>query len=405
MAIVVLNAILGVMQESKAEEALAALKKMTAPEAHVIRDGLPTAVKAREVVPGDVLVLETGNYIPADVRLIESVNLRVEEASLTGESVPIEKQANEVLPDRCSAGRAPQFRLHGHAGHLRSRPRHRRGDRDAHRDRPHRGDDSVLRGRADAPAEQAGPARQVPGHWLPGDLRHRRRGGHPARNAAQPDHHWRDRRLLRRVAARDPEHVPDGGEPGHRRGARRAARHRDDVPGAGHARDGPPPRPHPRAARRGDAGQRHGDLLRQDGYADQERDDGRAALRRRPADRHHRPGLRAHRRVPTGRPRGRPQHVDGSAPAAPGRPAVQRLRPAAGGRGRPRIRSGASGWPPCSGRPVGPMADRGRSHGGRAGGRRGQVRPLGEPAGAGLSARRRDSVRFRAQAHDDDPRG
>ena len=97
MAIVVLNAILGVVQESKAEEALAALQKMAAPNAAVLRDGHLLTIPARDVVPGDVVLLETGNYIPADVRLTESANLRIEEASLTGESVPVEKEANLVL--------------------------------------------------------------------------------------------------------------------------------------------------------------------------------------------------------------------------------------------------------------------------------------------------------------------
>ncbi len=97
MAIVVLNAVLGVIQEARAEQALTALKKMTAPEARVIRNGHYTTVSSRELVPGDVVILETGNYIPADVRLIESANLRVDEASLTGESVPVEKYAADVL--------------------------------------------------------------------------------------------------------------------------------------------------------------------------------------------------------------------------------------------------------------------------------------------------------------------
>ena len=98
IAIVILNAVLSVIQESKAEEALAALKKMAAPEAHVIRDGHLISIPAREVVPGDLVVLETGNYVPADVRLVESANLRIEEASLTGESVPAKKDARAILP-------------------------------------------------------------------------------------------------------------------------------------------------------------------------------------------------------------------------------------------------------------------------------------------------------------------
>jgi Ca2+-transporting ATPase len=100
MAIVVLNAVLGVVQESRAEKALAALKKMAAPEAETIRDGHRVRVSSRELVPGDVILLEAGNYIPADLRLIESVNLKIDEASLTGESVAVEKRASETMkPD------------------------------------------------------------------------------------------------------------------------------------------------------------------------------------------------------------------------------------------------------------------------------------------------------------------
>jgi Ca2+-transporting ATPase len=95
--IIVLNAVLGVIQESKAEKAIAALKKMAAPLAQVIRGGRQTSIPTRELVAGDVVFLEAGNYVPADIRLVESVNLRVEEASLTGESLPVEKDAMAVL--------------------------------------------------------------------------------------------------------------------------------------------------------------------------------------------------------------------------------------------------------------------------------------------------------------------
>jgi len=97
MFIVALNAVVGVIQESKAEQALAALKKMAAPNATVVRDGHQLVVPSRELVAGDIVALEAGNFVPADLRLVQSVNLKVEEASLTGESVPVEKNAGVVL--------------------------------------------------------------------------------------------------------------------------------------------------------------------------------------------------------------------------------------------------------------------------------------------------------------------
>ncbi len=104
MLIVVLNAILGVVQESRAEEALAALKKMAAPECLVLRNGQRVSVPARDLVPGDIVFLEAGNFVPADIRLIEAVNLRVEEAALTGESVPVQKNAVMILNEDASLG-------------------------------------------------------------------------------------------------------------------------------------------------------------------------------------------------------------------------------------------------------------------------------------------------------------
>ncbi len=97
LAIVILNAVLGVVQESRAEQALAALRKMAAPSAVVIRGGEQTTVPARDLVPGDIVLLEAGNYVPADLRLIESVNLRIDESALTGESQAVQKDAQVIL--------------------------------------------------------------------------------------------------------------------------------------------------------------------------------------------------------------------------------------------------------------------------------------------------------------------
>jgi Ca2+-transporting ATPase len=104
MCIVVLNAVIGVVQESKAEQAIEALKKMAAPNAQVMRDGHQMTAPARELVPGDIVLLDAGNYVPADMRLATAVNLKVEEASLTGESVPVEKNAGIVLDPEVPLG-------------------------------------------------------------------------------------------------------------------------------------------------------------------------------------------------------------------------------------------------------------------------------------------------------------
>ncbi|MDI7276530.1 MAG: cation-translocating P-type ATPase [Anaerolineae bacterium] len=106
MAIVLLNAVIGVVQESRAEGALRALRKLAAPQADVVRDGQPQSLPTESLVPGDLVLLQTGNRVPADVRLVETYNLRVEEASLTGESHPVGKRAegrvdgNAPLGDR-----------------------------------------------------------------------------------------------------------------------------------------------------------------------------------------------------------------------------------------------------------------------------------------------------------------
>ena len=98
LIVVIVNAIIGVTQEAKAEKSLEALQKLTDHASKVIRNGEITVIPAKELVPGDIVVLDTGDYIPADLRIIEAVNLKSQEASLTGESVPVEKNI-EVIED------------------------------------------------------------------------------------------------------------------------------------------------------------------------------------------------------------------------------------------------------------------------------------------------------------------
>jgi P-type Ca2+ transporter type 2C len=103
-AIVILYAILGFIQDYRAEQAIAALKKLSVPNVRVLRDGKLQEVSARELVPGDILQLEAGNVLPADVRLLEAVNLRIQEAALTGESEPVAKQIAKLSGDDLPLG-------------------------------------------------------------------------------------------------------------------------------------------------------------------------------------------------------------------------------------------------------------------------------------------------------------
>jgi Ca2+-transporting ATPase len=103
-AIVLLYAILGFIQEYRAEQAISALKKLSVPNVRVLRDGSLKEISARELAPGDIIQLEAGNVLPADVRLLESVNLRIQEAALTGESEPVEKQTAPLSGDGLPLG-------------------------------------------------------------------------------------------------------------------------------------------------------------------------------------------------------------------------------------------------------------------------------------------------------------
>lgn len=104
LLIVIINAIMGVVQESKAEKALEALKNMSAPHARVLRDGEEKVIEAVDLVPGDIIHLEAGDFVPADARLLRSVSLKSEESALTGESVPAEKDAEAEIEEGAPLG-------------------------------------------------------------------------------------------------------------------------------------------------------------------------------------------------------------------------------------------------------------------------------------------------------------
>ena len=104
LVVVIANAIIGVAQEAKAEKSLEALQKLSGHEAKVLRNGSVIVVPASDLVPGDIVVLDTGDYVPADLRIIEAVNLKAQEASLTGESVPVEKEAHKIDQEEVPIG-------------------------------------------------------------------------------------------------------------------------------------------------------------------------------------------------------------------------------------------------------------------------------------------------------------
>ena len=181
-AVVLLNAVMGYMQESRAEEAVAALRQMSAAHANVIRDGARQSIPATEVVPGDIILIEAGDTVPADARLIESTALQTAEASLTGESLPVSKDTRPItaevgLGDRHNmlfSGTAATYGRGRSGGH---------GDRDADPDGAHRRDAASSSDRDHAVAKGTRPRRQVARH-------HRRRD----RRRDDRDHSSRRRR-------------------------------------------------------------------------------------------------------------------------------------------------------------------------------------------------------------------
>ena len=104
LGILIVNALIGAIQEKKAETSLEALKELAAPLSKVLRDGAINEVNTRDLVPGDIVILETGAVIPADIRLTEAVNLKIQESSLTGESVPVDKNTDALSGEEIPLG-------------------------------------------------------------------------------------------------------------------------------------------------------------------------------------------------------------------------------------------------------------------------------------------------------------
>lgn len=104
LIVVIVNAIIGVIQENKAEKSLEALQKLSTHVAKVMRNGKLVVLPSKELVPGDVVILETGDYVPADLRLIDAINLKIQESALTGESVPVEKDAQTIKEEKTGVG-------------------------------------------------------------------------------------------------------------------------------------------------------------------------------------------------------------------------------------------------------------------------------------------------------------
>ena len=152
------NAVLGLRQEAKAEASLAALEKMLKDIARVRRDGVAVEIDAAELVPGDIVLFEAGNRVPADGRLLVAATLEIEEAALTGESAPVLKDIASIPGDDVGLGRPDLPGLHEHVGHPGPRRDDRHRHRDEHRDRQHRQAPQPDRGGQDTAAEAARPA-------------------------------------------------------------------------------------------------------------------------------------------------------------------------------------------------------------------------------------------------------
>ncbi len=362
VGVVAINAAIGFIQEGKAEQALNAIRSMLSLNASAVRDGKRRTIPAEELVPGDLVHLASGDRVPADLRLISSRNLQVEELALTGESVPVQKSVEPVAAGR-GARRPDVLGMVGNAGDdgAGDRGGGRHGRR--HRDRPDQHHDRRRRDDGDAAAGADGGLRPLADRRHPGARGSRLRG---RRLAARPSHD-RDVHGGRRHRG--------GRHPG------RPARRHDHHAGDRRHPHGPAQRDHPPAARRRDAGfgQRH--LLRQDRHPDPQRADGAPGRDGGGRVRRRRHRLRARGRLRQGRCAGHgPRRRSGLAGDRPRRPAVQRR-----GAQRPRRRL-AGGRRPDRRRAAGAGAEGGAGSGGNP---------------AGLSPAGRDPVRIGTQVHGD----
>ena len=153
-AIVLLNGVMGYVQEARAEQAVAALQQISAAHANVVSDGARQSIPAAEIVPGDIVLIEEGDTVPADARLIQTVGLQTAEAALTGESLPTSKDSAPVA-EEAGTRRSAQHGLQRHGGDLRARPRGCHRHRHADRDGPYRRHAEGGAARNDAAAKGA----------------------------------------------------------------------------------------------------------------------------------------------------------------------------------------------------------------------------------------------------------
>ena len=280
LVIVVLNAVLGYVQEARAEQAVAALQRMAAATAGVVRDGREERIPTAELVPGDLLLLAEGDAVGADARLVEAASLTVAEASLTGESEPV-LEARRALAGAGGPGRPGEHGLQRHGRHPRAGPRRRHGHRHGDRDgqgrppaRPHRaaGHAAPARGRPDRACARGRRDRD----------RDRRRRRDPPDRRARGGLGSRRRAARRRLARRGRSPRGAAGRPVRRARARRAA-------------NGQAARDREEAVLGGDAGLGVGGVLGQDGNPDPQRDDDREGRHRLGRGRDHGHGLPARR--------------------------------------------------------------------------------------------------------------